>query len=119
MTQKHTFLGAYALTIAIIIYFDWTKCKGLPWPPRIIGTGLVFGMLRLLAIASEELATILAIGMVLAQLLNKGFVGNCHYNCPSSDQPGGIGGGFDIGSEPFTPAGPGPGTTTPGGGPLV
>jgi hypothetical protein len=43
----------------------------------MIYTGLVFAMLSLFSLVSEELAGVIAIGIVLAIFINKGFVRDC------------------------------------------
>jgi len=77
MNLNHLYMIAFALATAIIVYEDVRHCHRLPWPPRIIFTGLVFAMLDLLSIVSQELASVIAIGVVLAIFVNKGFVANC------------------------------------------
>ena len=91
MNAKHFFLAAWAITVGTISYHEIHDCKKAPWPPRIIAAGLVFGLLDLVALASVELGGVLAIGVVLAALVNKGFIKDCqHYgtgNCQCTPQP--------------------------------
>jgi hypothetical protein len=69
---------AFAIAVAVICYQDLHTCHRLPWPPRLIFTGLFFVMVDLFSIVSEELAGVIAIGTTLAILVNKGFVGDCN-----------------------------------------
>jgi hypothetical protein len=77
MNFQHAYLIAFAISVAIISYEDMTQCHRLPWPPRIIKTGLVFALLDVFSIVNEELAGVIAIGIVLAFIVNKGFVADC------------------------------------------
>jgi hypothetical protein len=80
-------VAGFVITLAIISYSEVSRCKQLPWPPRIIGTGLVFGLLDLFSFVSEELAGVVAIGIVLAAIVNKGFVTNCSHTEAGTTQP--------------------------------
>lgn len=75
------FLGGFIIVIGVITWNDITKCpcERLPWPPRIVMTGLTFGLLDLFSIVNEELAGVVAIGIVLAALVNHGFVTDCEH----------------------------------------
>ena len=86
MSAHHAYLIAFALAVAVIAYEDMSKCHRLPWPPRIIYTGLVFAMLDLLSLLSEELAGVMSVGVVLAIIVNKGFVGECDTILASATQ---------------------------------
>jgi len=77
MIAHNIFLAAFVIAVAVISYEDLHTCHRLPWPPRIIFTGLFFGLTALLSILNEELAAVVAIGAVLAILVNRGFVGDC------------------------------------------
>ena len=79
MNVRHAYVAGFALTIGTITYYDVKTCKTLPWPPRIVASALVFGILDLFSILSPELAGIVAIGIVLASLVNKGFTSNCDH----------------------------------------
>ena len=70
-------MGGFAITLGVITYEEITKCKEPPWPPRIIATGIVFGLLDIFSLVSDELASIMAIGIVAAALVTKGFNPNC------------------------------------------
>jgi len=74
MNLRNAYLAAFALAVIIIAYYDVHTCHRLPWPPRIILTGLVFAMLDLFSLVSQELAGVIAVGVVLALIVNKGFV---------------------------------------------
>jgi len=129
MNVRNAYLVAFALAIIIIAYYDVHTCHRLPWPPRIIMTGLVFAMLDLLSLANQELAGVIAVGIVLALIVNKGFVCTDPKKCCTvfttaatgqttdsdlflqsptpSDQSTSTGGNLDIGNLPQ----PGPGQT--------
>lgn len=79
MTSKNASLFAFVACVAAIFYFDLKKCHDLPWPPRLIMTGLVFGLLDLFSFVSEELSTVMTVGFVIALFVNKAFVGDCSH----------------------------------------
>lgn len=79
MNQKHFFLVGWVIVVGMIAYGDISKCKQLPWPPRIVAAALVFGLLDLFSALSEELAGIVAIGIVIAAVVNKGFAATCDH----------------------------------------
>lgn len=79
MNPKHMFLAGFAITVGMITYGDVSKCHDVPWPPRIVATALVFGLLDLFSVVSEELAGVVAIGVVLASIVNKGFASDCQH----------------------------------------
>jgi len=85
MNSKLIIASSFAVTLGVISYMEISKCKEAPWPPRIIGTGIVFGMISLAALLSEELASVFAVGFVLAALVSKGFSPNC--GCPQGQTP--------------------------------
>lgn len=58
--------GAFGVTVGIIAVQEIIQCKEWPWPPRFVGTGIVFGMIDLLSLVNDELATVFAVGIVLA-----------------------------------------------------
>jgi hypothetical protein len=74
MNLRNAYLISFALAVTIISYYDVHTCHRLPWPPRIVLTGLVFAMLDLFSLVSPELAGVIAVGVVLALIVNKGFV---------------------------------------------
>jgi|SRR5215469_14273912 len=77
--------GSFAITLGVICYMEISKCKEAPWPPRIIGTGIVFGMIDLASMINDELAAVFAIGFVLAALVSKGFSPSC--GCAQGQTP--------------------------------
>lgn len=77
MNTRHLYLWAFLLSVGAITYYDLKKCHHLPWPPRIIYTGLTFGLLDLFSLASEELAGVMAIGLVIATFVSNGWVKDC------------------------------------------
>lgn len=79
MNMKHGMIAGWAITVGMIVYGDITTCKTIPWPPRIVAAALVFGMLDIFSVISEELAGVVAIGIVLAAIVNKGFATNCNH----------------------------------------
>lgn len=87
MGAKNLYLVAFAIAVGIIAYFDITKCHKPPWPPRLIYTGLVFLVLDIFAIFSEELAGVMALGVVIAMAVKKGFVSDCSYIETGTAQP--------------------------------
>lgn len=64
---------AWVITLGVIVFYEFKECHELPWPPRIIGAALVFFFLYLFSFISEELAGVMAIGVVLGAIVNKGF----------------------------------------------
>lgn len=128
MTFKHTYLIAFMICIGAITYQDVKNCQDMPWPPRIIATGIVFGILDLFSIISEELAAVIALGIVLGFGMNSlpikgvalpGFGPHCDHPCQGTAQVDpNSGTGFAIGGGIPLPT-IGPGTTTPGAGPLT
>jgi hypothetical protein len=79
MNKKHLFIIAFLVTIGTISWGEIKECHELPWPPKFIAAGITFGMLDLFSILSEDLASVIAIGIVLAALVNKGFTTNCQH----------------------------------------
>ena len=82
MRSKHLYLIAWLLTISAIVYYDLKDCHRLPWPPRIIYAGIAFGLLDLLSAFSEELAGVMAIGLVIATYVRQGWTAD--NPCPGS-----------------------------------
>ena len=87
MNFRHAYLIAFVLSVAVISYEDIHQCHRLPWPPRLIAAGLVFSLLSLFSAINEELAGVVAIGIVLATLVNKGFISDCAPHTTSTVQP--------------------------------
>lgn len=79
MNKKHLFVGAFLITIGVISWGEIKECHELPWPPKFVGAAITFGLLDLFSILSEDLASVIAIGIVLAALVNKGFTVNCQH----------------------------------------
>lgn len=79
MNIKHAFLAGFAITAGIITWGDISQCHEMPWPPRFVGAALAFGMLDLFSVVSEELAGVIALGIVLAAIVNKGFSTSCDH----------------------------------------
>lgn len=63
------YLAAWVIAVGIISFQEIKVCHEMPWPPRIIGAGVVFVMLDLFSPMSPELAAVMAIGFVLALLI--------------------------------------------------
>lgn len=57
--------------IVALGFSSWAalKDKQLPWPPTVIRTSVAFGILGILAAASDKLAVTLGAGFLLAQLI--------------------------------------------------
>lgn len=85
MNARHLFVGAFVVTTGMIVYDEFRNCKELPWPPRFVGTALVFGLLDLFSGLNEELPGVMAIGIVIAQVVQtlqhnkQGFSTNCQH----------------------------------------
>lgn len=79
MSGRHLYLWAFLIAAGTISYYDLKKCKMLPWPPRLIKTGLVFGILDLVSIFNEEIAGVTAIGLVIATFVQNGWVSDCEH----------------------------------------
>jgi hypothetical protein len=73
MKSKHLYLIAWILTVGAIVYYDMKDCHRLPWPPRIIYAGIAYGLLDLLAFFSEEIAGVMAIGIVIGTFVTNGW----------------------------------------------
>lgn len=70
MNPRILYLGGFVITAGYISYQEIRHCGELPWPPRIIATGFVFGMLELFSGFSPELSGIIALGFGLAMIVN-------------------------------------------------
>lgn len=88
MSRTAWYMIAFIATVGIISFEEAKHCKQLPWPPHLVGAGIVFTLLGLFSFFSDELAGVMAIGFVLATYLNHGFVGNCSHNELGTTQPG-------------------------------
>jgi len=66
MNPRAIIAGSFAVTLGFIAYQEIATCKEAPWPPRIIGAGIVFGMIDLLSLANDEVASVFAVGFTLA-----------------------------------------------------
>lgn len=76
---KKLYWAAFIITVSVMAWRDIHKCHDLPWPPRFVFAGITFIGLDLFSILSEELAGVMAIGIVLAVLVNKGFDPECNH----------------------------------------
>jgi hypothetical protein len=78
---RNWFFIAFLVSIGVQSYHEIRPapngCGDLPWPPRLIYTGIVFALLDLFSGFNEDLAGVIAIGFVIAQVLNKGFITDC------------------------------------------
>jgi len=82
MGGKRLYLWAFILTCGALTYYQIRECKRLPWPPRYIYAGLTFGLLDLFSLASEELAGVTAIGIVIATFIKRGWSADCNFGGP-------------------------------------
>lgn len=82
MNPRLMFIGGFVITAGMISYWDIHDCHELPWPPRIVATGFVFGMLDLFAVVNPELAGVLAIGFMLAMIVNTKIHSACKITKP-------------------------------------
>lgn len=81
MNERKLMLACFFIVIAIIAWGDITNCSGtdkLPWPPRLVLTALVFGMLDLFSGLLGPIAPLFGIGFVIAAIVNKQFT---HTDC--------------------------------------
>lgn len=67
-------MGGFVITVSTITWYEIQNCQRLPFPSRIVMTGLVFGLVDLLSMINPELGGVVGIGIVLAAIVNKGFV---------------------------------------------
>lgn len=70
---RKLFVVCFILTLSVITWGDLTKCKQLPWPPRFIATGLMFGILDMASGVLGEIAPMVGVGIVIAALLSDSF----------------------------------------------
>lgn len=87
MNHRALILAGFVITVGLISYHEMKPvekggCARIPFPARIVFTGLTFGLIDLLAILSSELAGVIAIGIPIAAFVNNGFVTSCNpMNC--------------------------------------
>lgn len=110
MNPQLMFVGGFVITAGMIAYWDIHDCHELPWPPRIVATGLVFGMLDLFSIFSQELAGVTAIGFMLAMIVNSKIHSACKITKPRCGSQASDTVGLPPPKivEPNSPTGPGP-----------
>lgn len=82
MKSKHLYLMAWLITVAAIVYYDMKKCHRLPWPPRIIYAGIAYGLLDIFSLFSEEVAGVMAIGLVIGTFVTNGW--HADHPCPGT-----------------------------------
>lgn len=87
MNRRHIFLGAFVIFVGIHTYWELRNCHDLPWPPHFIGAGIALGLLDLFSFVNEDLASVMAIGLVLASVVQKGFTGDCSHKCTGTSAP--------------------------------
>lgn len=73
MQGKHLYMWAFLLAAGAISWYEMKDCHRLPWPPRLIYTAMTFGALEITAAFSESITGVMAIGIVIALFVNKGF----------------------------------------------
>lgn len=88
MNARRFYLIGFLLSVSIISYYQMKECHRLPWPPRIIYTGLAFVAIDLASMFNEEIAGVVAIGLVIALWLNKEWSADCSaYTTEATSQP--------------------------------
>lgn len=124
MKMRHSFVIAWAIVVGLVIYRH-IRCPGgpqLPWPPQLIAPALGFGMLDIFgAFVSDEIASVMALGLVVAALVTKGFQPVCGPHPCATAQPASY---KNLQQTPLQPPPPGqpnpvPGVTPGMGGPTV
>ena len=73
MNSNRLYLAAFFVVVLIISWSYIMTCREPPWPPRLVGAGIVFGMLDLTTGIVGDAAPIMAVGFVLAFLVNHMF----------------------------------------------
>lgn len=73
MRTRKLFIACFAIVIILISWRDIADCKELPWPPRFVATAIVFGLLDLASGLLGEVAPLVAVGIVVAALVNNTF----------------------------------------------
>lgn len=79
MNPRFLFMGGFVITVGVISYYEVKECHDLPWPPRIVATGAVFALLDAFSFFSPELSGVIAIGFMLAMVVNTKL--NASVNC--------------------------------------
>jgi hypothetical protein len=88
MNYRHFYLMGFVLSAAAISYYQMKECHRLPWPPRLIHTGMVFVCIDLMSMFNEEVAGIVAIGFVIAIFVKRGWVADCsEFQTAATGQP--------------------------------
>src|SRR6516225_8778482 len=85
MSGNRLFLLGFVISLGVISFFEVKKCHRWPHPSRFVYAGIVFALLEVFSFFNEEIAGVSAIGFVIAQLVGKGFVGDCELK--STGQP--------------------------------
>jgi hypothetical protein len=78
---------AFVGGLAIVTWSEIKFCHDMPWPPRLVGTGIVYGMIDVIGILSDPLANVFAIGftvVLLMQVLSDNWSGPLQPNCNHS-----------------------------------
>lgn len=73
MKVKHLYVTSFFVVLAIISYGDVTECGDMPFPPRFVAAGITFGTLAMASGLIGPAAPLVAIGFVIAAILNKNF----------------------------------------------
>lgn len=78
---------AFIAGLAIVTWSEIKWCHDMPWPPRLVGVGITYGMIDVIGIFSEPLANVFAIGMtinLLIQVVSDQWQGPFKPNCNHS-----------------------------------
>jgi hypothetical protein len=86
MSGNRLFLLGFVISIGVISFFDVKKCHRWPHPSRFVYAGIVFALLEVFSFFNEEIAGVSAIGFTIAELVGKGFVGDCQLNTTGQPQ---------------------------------
>jgi len=87
MRHKVIFIAAFVIFIGVDVWYEIKQCHDWPWPPRFIAAGITFGLLDLFSFVDEDLASVVAVGLVLASLVkmhpwtDKPGTLNCAHSC--------------------------------------
>lgn len=65
MNSSKVLATEFGIAIAFNVY-GAVKAHNVPWPPTIVRIGIAYGLLGVLAVASEELAALMGAGFLLA-----------------------------------------------------
>lgn len=71
--HRKLFVACFAVVIGIITWGDISTCHEMPFPPRIVATGLVFGLLDIASSFLGDVAPLIGVGIVIAAIINKSF----------------------------------------------